>query len=291
MASTNEVKHDTYEPAKLDVLLHLIKSANDSGQKQDYEIELDNLKVVPRTSNPESFASFSDFITPHTKIVTVRMFRGAAKTADVFHFHIKGVPQALQSLSGAFENTPQEEWEKRQKEKILREIRYEQLEREHAELTGELEEKERIIGELQIKLKEAIEGKLTKFKDIGTALLEGVIASPFVKKHFPVLNGLSSVSENGDVKQETPEESATFKRKGETEATPETCPQELTEEECGYLQLIRDLADRLNKHQLSSVMHILDLLTQYPVAIGSTLKQLNNFLSQQETKRSEDEKV
>lgn len=276
MASVNEVKHDTYEPAKLDVLLHIIKNANDGGQKQEYEIELDNFKVVPRTSDPERFNTFSDFITPNTKIVTIRMFRGAARTADVFHFHIKGVPQTLQSLNGMPENTTQDEWEKKQKEKIMREIRYEQLEKENAEMTGELEEKEKIIGELQTKLKEAIEGKLTRYKDIGTALLEGVIASPFIKKNFPVINELSGTPANAEVKQESPEESASFKRKGESK---EEIAEVLSEEEQGYLQLIRDLEARLTEPQLDNVMYLLGQLVKNPAAIASTLKHISNFIN------------
>jgi len=289
MASTNEVKHDSYEPAKLDVLLHIIKSAEANSQKQDYEIELDNFKVVPRTSNAELFSSFSDFITPQTKIVTVRMFRGAAKTADVYHFHIKGVPQTVQELNGMPENTTAEEWEKKQREKILKEIRFEQLEKENAKLTGELEDKEKTIEALQTRLEEVRQGKHQNFKDIGASLLEGAMESPFVKKNFPFLGRTNGLSGTPQQKTETPEEEGSFKRK---EAVSETYPSDLSEEEQGYLILIRDLQERLNNHQFSSVMHILELLTQNPACIGSTLKHLHNFLNgQANSKKSEDEKV
>lgn len=289
MASTNEVKHDSYEPAKLDVLLHIIKNAETNGQKQDYEIELDNFKVVPRTSNPEVFSSFSDFITPQTKIVTVRMFRGAAKTADVYHFHIKGVPPTMQGLNGLPENTTAEEWEKKQKEKILKDIRFEQLEKENAELTDELEEKEKIIDSLQTKLEEIRQGKHQNLKDIGASLLEGAMESPFVKKNFPFLAKSNGLSGTPAQQTEIPEEEGSFKRK---EAVSETYPSDLSEEEQRYLILIHDLQERLNNHQFSSVMHIVDLLTQNPACIGSTLKHLHNFLNgQANSKKSEDEKV
>ena len=273
--ASNEVKHDNYEPAKLNVLFQIIQNAFNAGQKQDYEIQLDNFKIVPRTSNPELFNSFSDFITENTRTVMVKMFRGGSPTSDKYYFHIQGVPQKEQELSGIPNKITEDEWESKHKAKLLKEIRYEQLEEENAELQAEVDEQEKIIEELQTRLQQLKDGKLLSIGEMGSSFLMGLLKSPMMQKNFPGLAGFTGASNNdANYSQQAPQEEASFSRKGE-EAEQEG----LSEEEQGYLILIRDLEKKLTPFQLSSVMHILDLITQCPASIGSTQKHLNNFLS------------
>lgn len=280
----NVVKHDTYEAAKLNALLQIIQSAHNSGQKQDYEVLLDDFKVVPRTSDPEAFNNFSEFINEDTKIVQVFMYRGGSNQKDKYYFHIKG-RQKEQNLSGIPENTTQEEWEKKQKEKLLREIRFETLEKENAELKEQLEEKEKTNEQLEERLQQMRDGKLLGIGEMGSAIVMKVLGHPTMQKNFPGLQGFSEMVNNETNTQTKQQESASFQRKGEnkeeSKEEKEQYAETISEEERGYMILIRDLQSRLSPFQLSSVMHILDLLTQCPVAIGSTQKHLNNFLNAQ----------
>src|SRR4051812_17024646 len=195
MPVENVIKHEPYETGKLNALLQIIKIAFDSGEKQDYEILIDNFKIVPRTSNPELFNNFSEFINADSKVLMVIMFRGNSKQQDKYFFHLNGMPQKEKPLTGIPEGVDAEELEKKQKEKILKEIRFDELETENEELLQELEEKENIIEQLNEKLQQAKDGKLHTFGELGGAFALGLIKNPHVKKMFPILEGLGGFPE------------------------------------------------------------------------------------------------
>lgn len=279
-------EHFSYEEGKLNNLLLRIQNAFDMGQKQDYEIYVDNLKAVPRTSDPQQFEKHSDFINADSRLVTVAMFKGASRNNEKFFFHIKGVPKKESGLSGIPENMTLAEYDEKQRERFLKEKRFEELEKENGELKTELGEKEKTIDQLTNRLQELHDGKLIGIGEMGSAVLMKLLQHPKVRATFPVLEGLSGSETSNDIPHE---HQATFSKKGEKQE--ENNEQvELSEEEEGYLLLIRDLQARLTPFQLSSVMHILDILTNCPEAIGSTLKHLNNWIEMHKPKK-EDEKV
>lgn len=278
MAATNVVKHDKYDTAKLDALYQIVKNAQVGGTAQDYEILVDGLRVVPRTSNPESFNNFSDFIQEDSKTVLIKMYRGGSNLQDKFFFHITDVPSKGESLNGFVNNTKGES-EIEQKERLLKEIRYDQLEKENKELKSKLEECERDNDKLHDDLEQLKQGKLLSIGEMGSSIIMGLVKHPKVQENFPALSGFAEGSTKEQTANEVkPEEEASFKRKGEPEKKDDVV-ETVSEEEKGYMLLIRDLEERLNPNQLASAMHILRLLTENPSAIGSTMKHLNNFLS------------
>jgi len=294
MPVENEVKHELYETGKLNALLQIIKIAFDKGEKQDYEILIDNFKIVPRTSDPELFNNFSEFINADSKVLMVIMFRGNSKQQDKYFFHLNGMPQKEKPLLGIPEGINAEEWEKKQKEKWQKEIRYDELEQENEELLAEIEEKEGIIADLNVKLQQAKDGKLLSLQQMGGALLSGAVSHPFVKKIFPGFDGFGGAPENSG--SQNTEEEATFKSKGATETKDENehVAVALTPQEQGYLLLIRDLEKSLTKPQLREVMYILGQITDCPAVIGSTLKHLSNFFRSKPVtteEEQEDDKV
>ncbi len=276
--SATGTKHENYESGKIKLLYHLVETAFATEQKQDYEILVDGYKVVPRNNDPEKFYDYDDFINSDTQTVTIIMFKKGSKSNDKYFYHIKGIPNQNESLSGIPEGMTATEYEAKQKEKLLREIRFDELEKENASLKENITAKENEIKELNKNFDELKAGKLLSMSEIGTNVLMGILSNPSIQKKFPVLNGLSGTPPQTQP-ETAQEENASFKRKGEPSHEEEESEEEgLTEEDRRYLILIRDLQIRLTKFQLTAVMHILDVLTKYPIAIGSTQKHLNNFL-------------
>jgi len=280
------VEHSNYEPGKINNLFQRIQNAWGGEQKQDFEIHVDGMKVIPRTSDPQQFETHSDFINADSKTMTVLMFKGASRVNDKFFFHFKDAPRKEPGLAGLPENMTLSEHDARQKENFLREMRLEQLEKENGELKTAVSEKEKTIDQLTTRLQELHEGKLIGIGEMGSAVLMKLLQHPKVRATFPVLEGLSGSEEPNDI---PPEQQATFSRKGEKQEENDGRV-ELEEEEEGYLLLIRDLQARLTPFQLSSVMHILDILTRCPEAIGPTLKYLSNWIDTHKPHK-EDEKV
>ena len=272
--SASLVKHDKYETGKIKLLFQIIENAFKSEQKQDYEIFVDGYKVVARTNDPEKFNDYTEFINSDSESVTVKLFKGTSASNDKFFFHINGVPKQDGALLGIPEGMTATEWEAKQKEKIMRDIRYDELEKENAALKEDVESKEKAIKELTENVELAKQGKLTSMSDVGTTILMRLLQHPSVQEKFPVLNGFAGAPSETTATNNT-EQGATFKRKEDTGNEEE----KVTDEERGYMMLIHDLHQRLTPFQLSSVMHILDMLTQYPIAIGSTQKHIHNFLS------------
>ncbi|HXU26797.1 MAG TPA: hypothetical protein VN698_06160 [Bacteroidia bacterium] len=290
--SASAIKHDNYETGKIRLLFQTIEHAFKTDNKQDYEISVDGYKVVPRTNDPERFNDYEEFVNADTENISVKMFKGNSASNDKFFFHIKGVPQKTETLQGIPDGMTVSEWEAKQKEKILRDIRYDELEKENAELREEVAEKDNTIAELTQNVELAKQGRLSSMSEIGMGILEKIIKSPKMQEQFPVLRGFAGVSSEEGNPNNSAEQNAGFKRKGETEnETKEVV--ELTESERRYLMLVRDLQKYLSPFQLTGVMQIIDMLTQYPIVIGSTQKHIHSFLvakhKEQETETKKEE--
>jgi hypothetical protein len=276
--SASAIKHDNYETGKIKLLYQTIEHAFKTDNKQDYEISVDGYKVVPRTNDPERFNDYEEYINSDSENVAVKMFKGNSASNDKFFFHIKGVPQKNEGLQGIPDGLTASEWEAKQKEKILKELRFEELEKENAELKEEVAEKDDLIAELTQNVELAKQGRLNSMSEIGMGILEKIISSPRVQEQFPVLKGFAGVPPQEENNTNTPpEQNAGFKRKGETQEENKTAV-ELSDAERGYLILVRDLQAHLSNYQLTAVMQILDMITQYPIVLGSIQKHIHNFL-------------
>lgn len=263
-----------YDSDKVDNLLQMIQSAWNSGQKQEYEIMVDGLKVVHRTADPEPFTRHVDYIHENSKSLVIILYKGGSRNNEKYFFSLTGRANA-QPLSGLPENMSLAEHDAKQKEMLLKEIRLEALEKENEELKDDVKEKQATIDQLSTRLQEVYDGKLITIGEMGSAVVMRLLQNPSIRKTFPVLEGI--VPTAAPEQKAEPEQQASFSRKGET-AREEENSQELTEEEERHLMLIHDLQERLSSFQLGSVMHILDILTRCPEAIGSTLKHLSNFV-------------
>ena len=284
MAAVN-VKHDTYDTGKINALHQIIQNANNIGQRQDYEILVDDFKVIHRTCDPARFNEYADFINADTKTVTIVIYKGGSTTNDKYFFHVKGVPSKNAGLSGVPDNMSVQEWQEKEKERMRKELDFERLEEENDRLTQDVESKTKLIDELTDLLQKARDGKLITFSQIGSALLSGALNHPKLQGLFGGLSGTPQ-EQTPTAEQTNPESQASFTRKADVSDAKEVSEEKepaLTEEEQRYMQLVKDLAERLDKHHLSSVMHILDLLTLHPQVIGSTVKHIHNFLNQNPT--------
>jgi hypothetical protein len=276
------IQHEKYEPNKLEAIFRSIEIASKGNHEQHYEIILDNLKIVPRTTDPEKFNSFSEYVTQDSEYLTVYVYYGNSKQHDTYFFYFKGVPAhkaKAHSLSGSINI---DEWEKQQRDKILKELHYERLEKENDELKTKLEESEEKYSTQQQYWENIKNGKLGSYGEIGSAILISLLGNPNIKKMFPALNMLGNIAqpEQDTTLGNMPQEEATFTRKGEENKEPTTSTNnQLSEEDQNYLKFLRDVSERLNDIQLDCMINIISLLTNNPVALKSTHKHIQNFLN------------
>jgi hypothetical protein len=276
----SEVKHDKYEAAKINLLLRQLKSAAEKGQPIEYEILVDGYVVVPRTSDADRFNSFAEYIHSDSEGVTIVLFKGLHNEFDKYFFELKNTgkkkPEGLGEIP---EGVSPGEWLEKQKESWHRELRQGELERENTRLQKELEEKDKALKEFAEKFSQLKEGKLLGISEIGTGILLNLLKHPKVQENFPVLNGFVD-AQAAEKSNEPEEQTASFSRKGENKTTHvEQIALALSEKEEGFIMFMREVEANLSKVQEDNLMRILGQLVKYPIAIGSTLKHLYNFLN------------
>ena len=285
--SAIEVKNESYEPAKLEAIYQNLLANYKAGKPQDYEIQLDGFKVVSRNNDPERFMSYSDFISPETKYISVLLFRTNLNSSDKYFFHlkpnqffqqdqIKGLPEQAQS-------------ETELKEKWVKEQRYEELIRENEFLKSEIEEYELILAKQGNEIDDVKNNRDVSIQTVGNSLLKMALASDFVKNNVPIMNDLAGTPK----KQEEQNTQASFKRKGQDihdVEGQERNTQGLTDIEKRYILFIDEVRRRIGAVELANVMHLLDLISCNPQSIGFAMKQVTNFLKRN-PKPTTDEKI
>ena len=285
MKRIGTIQHENYVPDKLEVIFRRIEIASKANQGLDYEMLLDNLKVVPRTSDPEKFNSFSEFITQDSECLTVYVYYGASKQYDTYFFHFKGIPVHKAKSPYSSSNPEVVEWEKQQRDKILKELYHERLEKENKELRLKLQESEEKYSTQEQYWEKIRSGKLDSYGEIGSAIVVKLLNNPNIQKMIPggdILNGILQPTQNPAIStsQNAPEnETASFSRAEETEEKNIRADTNLSEEDLNYLQFLRDVSEHLDEQQLEVIMDIIRQLTLNPVVLKSTSKHIRNFLN------------
>lgn len=272
-----------YNTEKVDNLLQVIKSAWDNGHKQEYDISVDGLKIVQRTADPQPFTQHVNHIHENSKCLVITLYKGGSQNNEKFFFNLAGSKNEP-ALAGLSPNVTLAEHDEQKREEFFREVRFKELEKENTVLKKDVVEKQQTIDQLSTRLQELYDGKLITIGEMGSQVFMKILQNPTIRKTFPVLEGLVPVPQENI----PPEQEASFTRKGETKEDT-SGNEELTEDEERYLVLIHDLQARLSPFHLSSVMHILDILTRCPQAIGTTLKHLSNYVDT--IKDDNDEKI
>lgn len=282
------IKHENYDPVKVEQICRIIEVGSQTGQSRDYEMLLDGLKIVPRTADPETFASFQQFVKHDSECLTIFLYYGLSNHYDSYYFYFKGIPPG-KDKSQALSGVNIADLEKQQKEKILKEMHYESLVKENEDLKSQLEELEEKFVAQQEDIEKAKSSKIDSYSDVGIVILMKLMAIPAIQKKFPGLQGIVGElngTPSSDQKKED-EPVATFRRKGEARdqgdsngkhETQESTPTGLTEAQVAFLQMYDALLESLNEEQFKSLIEILITLGSDPVAIRPTKKYIENFL-------------
>lgn len=281
--SAVHVKNETYEPKKLEAIYRNLQAAVRSGSPQDYEVKVDDFLVVARNNDPEGLMSYSEFITPDTKYITVLLYRYNSRSSDKYFFHLR--PNAFSgngSIHGLGNVNP-EEYEHRQKEQWKKDLHYEQLIEENEELRQQLEKYESVVKRIEAEKEDIRENRDLTFQGILGMGLNTVLNMKGVREKFPFVENLTGVNKTDEQQQSTQEQAeATFKRKGEPVDTEveEQVAEDLSEDDQAHIEFFKDIKNRVGDIELQNIMHVLDLLVAKPHVISFALKQISNYIKQ-----------
>jgi cell division septum initiation protein DivIVA len=271
MALPNKEK---YEQKKIDNLLHYLRLYHEKGQPIDFEILVDGFKAVRRTSDPDMFSMFENFVTADTRSIEILLFTGSSNNNEkrIFHFG----EEQKEGLSGIEVKSMVDEEVQRK----LREKEYDSLKEENsdlkqhiADLENEVEELEKNNARLELK-----QSPLNNFLgDMGSSLVESFIKrNPKLMAAFPGGEALAGFlqSDNTDVTDElTQEAEVSFKAKTGSSLSSEV----LTEEQQGAIQFVNQLKAQFSKEEFEKVLLILQTLAEDKGKINQILNDINNL--------------
>ena len=268
--------NEKYSEQKIDNLYNYLQNSKEQGETEDYEIFVDAFKVVKRTNDLERFESYSNFIQPETKAVTIVIYDGTSPRNTKHIFTIK--EDATNGLSGLDVDSRIEDKLKIEKEKWETDL----LKKENERLQTELTEAEAYIEELEGNAEKAKDKKF-RMGDVNVGEFASVMLEGFVRRNPQLLSKLPGgealagiIEQDNDEREKalldkSPEPEVSFKKK--TSSSEPT----MSEEDKSYLDFIKSLKDKFDQEQMTNVMLILDVLAKNPNDINPTIHYLSDL--------------
>ncbi len=279
---------EPYEPKKLDIIYNNIVSKALSEKPQFFEIRIDGFTVVEKTSDPERFFDYSEFMESSSKEMSILLYYGAKNASDKYYFTLNGnsshqinTQNSLNGFESKLEN------EESTKERWRRDLHYEDLIEENDTLKEEIAELRQSLEMAEQEKDNILNNRDLGLQNIASVALNGLFNTEFAKEKLGFLSGLSGAP-NPNATQQQPETENTFKRKGnsnenedvvdaESEEIPVT---KLSKEEREYVNILQTIKTRVGLIEVKNVFHLLDLVTLNPKALHFGIKQITNYIKQ-----------
>ncbi len=127
---------EKYSEERINVLYRLLKNVMKKGRPKEFDLRIDDFKVISRTSDPEDLLAHKEFIIPETKNIKVNIYEGSCNRRIQYIFILKEeAPVSPQTLSGTGDNKL-EKFDEERNNKYNKEI--DQLKKRLAETAGRI---------------------------------------------------------------------------------------------------------------------------------------------------------
>jgi len=263
------ISKQKYDPAQVQKLADLVRLYRDREQPFDYEIAVDNLKVVRRTSDPEMFFLFENFVSADTKDIEITFYNGNSNVNEkrIFTF-IDDVQD--KGLSGVEVDARVKEQVDRQK----KEWEYELILKENKDLKEEVADLEKDIEKLEKENEELINNHspLKGFLgEVGSSFVESFIRrNPKIIKGIPGGEALAGLIETDNKQREQEEESET-----QVSFKPKTDQATISEDDQAAITFVHQLKHQFTKDEFDKVLIILQTLADDKSKIALILNHVN----------------
>jgi hypothetical protein len=274
-----------YSPAKMEELKSYLERESEKGRKKDFEICIDDEKVVMRTDDTGQFDGYQGEMGEGTQEVVVLVYDGASNynTRYVYHVEGSGAPKLPGSTLGSLGDIEQfinQKWEQKQNEYELERVR-----KELCAIEDELEEANDYIGKLEKSVAE-LEGQVSSKKfnwgninvmEAGAELLKHTIAAKAGANKWAgaaagILGALGALPLSADTAGQPPAANGDSQPAGG--ATEYVEQPQLTERQKLLLGTVEALEAQLRPAELHVVNLILMQLVSTPVHIPAVAQLL-----------------
>ena len=142
---------EMYSANRVNLIYQLLKNEADNGTPKEYDVKVDELKVVSRTNDPERFYSHEEFVLPETRNITINIYDSKSHRCTRYILLLREEEPSKQELSGI---------EKSINTKMLQERKkweYDQLKKEYDDLKEQLDESEEYADALKTKIDQVLQ--------------------------------------------------------------------------------------------------------------------------------------
>jgi hypothetical protein len=285
---SSKITQEKYDLIKIERLKHYLESAAEKGRPKFYEVFVDNLKAVDKTSDPEAFDEYLVYMGEDTRMVKVLIYTSteACPRNDKFIFTVTSPDKEREEkrrgeLSGIEVEEKIHAVVQQEREKMATEL----LKKELQETKEELEEAESYIDELEKKLAEARSTKAVQKESLGEVV--SLALESMIRRNSHLLSGIPLVGQGlaGVVEQDnkrlesvsqTPslgeEAKVSFKRVRSDE--PSTSTESVSEEDKQTLEYFQSVRQAFTEPELIQVLEIIAVLSNQKESISSVLELL-----------------
>jgi hypothetical protein len=268
------VTREKYDPLKIDKLRYYLEDMVSKGQARPYEIFVDNLKVVPKTTEVKEFDSYEYYMTENTEKIRILIYiSGQSPRNDQYCFYVQqaGLEKTTNGL-GDIDGIIEEKLAERDREHEMKKL--------HAELSEtkkQLEEAEEYTEILQQEIEEMKQNKFRLGKinlaEFASATLEGMLRrNPQILSKLPGGEMLAGLIEQDTREQKQfpatpagPDGTVSFKSK--TEQTPSKYQE--------YTALFQQLDHAFDDTQVPVFMQVLRRFCEDPPSLVTVAELLN----------------
>lgn len=281
-----------YESGKTAMLKQLLENAARSGKPIEYEIKVDEIRVIPRTSDPAQFDSHEEFITGDTRTLTIILYEGQGKSSDKHIFTIQAHAEQAQpasTLSGTDIDKKVEE----KVEAVKKQLEYDKVVEENKALKEQVKEAEEFIETLEKALELEKQGRL-KIKGIHLGEIASVAAEGLIRRNTHWLKkvlGMEGLA--GLIEEDTQKKEQQALSGEETEATfsKKQAEETLSEEDKELVGALRELQAAFEEKELAQVGELVHLLMDKPQVLSPVLAYAHRLKEGKEKKPIEEKQT
>lgn len=265
------LSNQPYDPVKIEKLKHLLGELSGKGHPRPYEIYVDNLKVVPKTEDPEQFDGFEFYMDEHTQRIRILIYNSAASPRnDQYCFVVKKAPafagldgiDGPESLDGIIQKRIQEHDRNQELGRLQQEL---------SDTKTKLGEAEAYAEMLEGRLEEANSNKY-KLGKLDLVELGGLLLENYASKNAGLL-GKIGVPGLGELPaapaMQEPEPEVSFRRKG-AKQQPDIDPELLK-----YLPFLKQMDEAFTQEQLQQIVGVINKMAEDPSQIPVIAQLLN----------------
>lgn len=279
------VTNESYDQLKIDKLKLYLQTQAERNNPRYYEIFVDNLKAVHRTNDVADFDSFEDYMTEDTEKIRILIYstNSTSPRNDQYTFRLKKTEEQKQvlapTLSGVEIESRMDEKLQTHRERWEHEALVKELEQTKLQLKESEEYAEKLEAELNVFRNKKLHWGNVNLGELASVVVEGIVRrNPQMVAKLPGGETLAGIIED-DNKERANITTAvsdgtkvSFKMKSDGDEKEKVS---LSEEERGYLNFMRGIADSFEDEEIIILTQVINKLEEDTTQLKPVAELLN----------------